>query len=128
MPAGRKAIDSKWVFKVKYNSDGKVDRFKGRVVAKGFEQKHGVDYDETYAPVVNYPYLRALVSYAASNKMLIHQMDVVTAFLNGELEEEIYMNQPEGHAKRGSENLVCRLRKSIYGLRQAPRCWFLMTF
>ena len=123
LPKHRRAIDCKWVFKAKYDSNGNVERFKGRVVARGFEQKHGIDYDETFAPVVKYPSLRALLSYAVSNDMFIHQMDVVTAFLNGELEEEIYMTQPEGFAKKGSEHLVCRLKKSIYGLKQAPRCW-----
>ena len=123
LPGNRRAIDCKWVFKAKYNKDGQVSRFKGRLVARGFEQKQGVDYEETYAPVVKYSSLRAVLSYAMSNKMLIHQMDVVTAFLNGVLEEEIYMTQPEGFIQPGSENLVCRLNKSIYGLKQSPRCW-----
>ena len=123
LPESRRAIDSKWVFKAKYDKDGIVDRFKGRLVARGFEQKAGIDYEETYAPVVKYPSLRALLSYAVSKDMVIHQMDVVTAFLNGHLEEEIFMKQPVGFIKSGQENLVCKLKKSLYGLKQAPRCW-----
>ena len=123
LPPDRQAITCKWVFKAKYGSQGNIERYKARVVARGFQQKQGIDYDETYAPVVKYPALRALLSYAVSENMLIHQMDVVTAFLNGKLDEEIYMVQPEGFIKPGSENLVCKLNKSLYGLKQAPRLW-----
>ena len=126
LPSNRQAIKCKWVFRAKYDSEGNIERYKARVVAKGFEQKHGIDYDETYAPVVKYPSLRALLSYAVSENMLIHQMDVVTAFLNGKLDEEIYMVQPEGFIKPGSENLVCKLNRSLYGLKQAPRMWNAM--
>ena len=126
LPSNRQAIKCKWVFRAKYDSEGNIERYKARVVAKGFEQKHGIDYDETYAPVVKYPSLRALLSYSVSENMLIHQMDVVTAFLNGKLDEEIYMVQPEGFIKPGSENLVCKLNRSLYGLKQAPRMWNAM--
>ena len=123
LPAGRKAIGCKWVFKVKYAEEGQVERFKGRLVAKGFLQKHGIDYDETFSPVVRFSSIRTLLAFAISRGMHIHQMDVVTAFLNGELDEEIYMQQPEGYVRPGEENLVCRLRKSLYGLKQSSRCW-----
>ena len=123
LPSGRKSIGCKWVFKVKRGSDGRVSRFKARVVAKGYAQKYGVDYDETFSPVVRYSSVRALLAFAVRNDMLVHQMDVVTAFLNGTLEEEIYMQQPEGYVQPGKEHLVCKLKKSLYGLKQSPRCW-----
>ena len=123
LPSDRKPIGCKWVFKVKYCSDGKIERFKARLVAKGYAQKYGIDYDETFSPVVRFSSIRALLAYAVQNGLLIHQMDVVTAFLNGNLEEEIYMEQPDGYIQPGKENLVCKLQKSLYGLKQSPRCW-----
>ena len=123
LPSDRKPIGCKWVFKVKYCSDGKIERFKARLVAKGYAQKYGIDYDETFSPVVRFSSIRALLAYAVQNDVLIHQMDVVTAFLNGNLEEEIYMEQPDGYIQPGKENLVCKLQKSLYGLKQSPRCW-----
>ena len=92
-------------------------------MAKGFLQKYGIDYDETFSRVVRFSSIRALLAYGVSRQMLIHQMDVVTAFLNGTLDEEIYMQQPEGYVEPGKEELVCRLKKSLYGLKQSPRCW-----
>ena len=123
LPEGREAVDCKWVFKLKHSCDGRVERFKGRLVAKGYSQKHGLDYDETFSPVVRHQSIRALLAYGVQNGMLIHQMDVVTAFLNGELEEDIYMKQPKGYVVPGKEHMVCKLKKSIYGLKQASRCW-----
>ena len=123
LPKGRKPVGCKWVFKAKRGSDGKVQRFKARLVAKGFTQKHGIDYDETFSPVVRFTSVRTLLAFAVQNGMMVHQMDVVTAFLNGTLEEEIYMEQPPGYIKKGEEHLVCKLKKSIYGLKQSPRCW-----
>ena len=123
LPPGRKAIDSKWVFKTKYRDTGEVERYKARLVAKGFSQKSGIDYNETFSPVVKYSSIRTLLAYGLKRNMTIHQMDVVSAFLNGELEEEIYMKQPEGYVKSGAANKVCRLRKALYGLKQSPCCW-----
>ena len=123
LPSGRKPVGCKWVFKTKRDCNGKVERYKARLVAKGYTQKHGVDYDETFSPVVRYSSIRALLAFAVQNKMLIHQMDVVTAFLNGTLEEEIYMEQPPGYVREGREQLVCKLKKSLYGLKQSSRCW-----
>ncbi len=123
LPKDRKAIGSRWVFKVKHQSDGRVERYKCRLVAKGYSQKYGVDYDETFSPVVRFSSIRTLLSFAVQNNLHVHQMDVVTAFLNGHLDEEIYMEQPEGFVKPGEEHLVCKLKKSIYGLKQSPRCW-----
>ena len=123
LPTGRKPVGYKWVFKKKRGSDGKVDRYKARLVAKGFTQKYGVDYDQTFSPVVRYSSIRALLAFAIQNGLLIHQMDVVTAFLNGRLDEEIYMEQPPGYIKKGEEQLVCKLNRSLYGLKQSSRCW-----
>jgi hypothetical protein len=123
LPPGRQPISSKWVFKIKSKPDGTVDRYKARLVARGYTQKQGIDFDETYAPVVHRTSLRALLSYGLNHNMIMHQMDVVTAFLNGQLAEEIYMTQPEGFVSPGEENLVCKLNRSLYGLKQSPRCW-----
>ena len=123
LPSGRKSIGCKWVFKVKHSEDGSVEKFKGRLVAKGFAQRYGVDYDETFSPIVRFTTIRSVIALAAEKKMHLHQMDVVSAFLNGDLEEEIYMDQPEGYVQQGKEDLVCQLKKSLYGLKQSPRCW-----
>ena len=103
--------------------DEAVERFKTRLVAKGYAQKYGIDYDETFALVVQFPSVRTMLAFAVQRDMLIYQMDVITAFLNGNLDEGIYMQQPEGYVKSGEKHLVCRFKKSLYGLKQAPRCW-----
>ena len=108
---------------MKYDGEGRVKCFKGRLVAQGFTQKYGTDYEEIFSPVAQFSSIRMLLAFAAEKKMLIHQMDVVSAFLNGELKEEIYMKQPQGYIQPGKEELVCKLKKSIYGLKQSPRCW-----
>ena len=101
LPTGRKPVECKWIFKMKCTSDGKVERYKARLVAEGYTQKPGEDYhDETYSPVVKYSSIRALLAFAVQNGMIVHQMDVVTAFLNGTLDEEIYMEQPPGYIKK----------------------------
>lgn len=123
LPKGRRAVKSKWTYKLKRGSDGKLRRFKARLVAKGYSQRKGVDFKETYAPVVRYESVRTLLSIAAAKDLEIIQLDVKTAFLHGDLEEEIYLEQPEGYQKPGQEELVCKLNKSIYGLRQASRTW-----
>ena len=125
LPAGRRAVGCKWVLKLKRKADGSIDRFKARLVAKGFLQKEGLDYTETFAPVARMPSLRALLAIAAARDLEVHQMDVRTAFLNGELEEDIYMEQPQGFIAPGSEaKLVYKLHRSLYGLKQAGRAWY----
>lgn len=123
LPTNRKTVGCKWIFKVKYGAQGEVERFKSRLVAKGYSQRYGIDYDETYSPVVRLSSVRTLLANAVQKGMLVHQMDVVTAFLNGDLEEEIFMEQPEGYVQPGQEDMVCKLKKSLYGLKQSPRCW-----
>ena len=98
-------------------------RHTARLVAKGYSQVGGLDYNETFAPVAKFPTIRALLSMAATQEMELQQMDVKTAFLNGSVDEEIYMDQPEGFVKPGEAHLVCKLQKSLYGLKQAPRAW-----
>ena len=123
LPKGKKSVGSKWVYKAKIGVDGSVKRYKARLVAQGFTQKFGTDYDETFCPVVRMESLRALIALSVQFGLQLHQVDVTTAFLNGELEEEVYMQQPKGFVHEGEEHLVCKLRKSIYGLKQSPRCW-----
>ena len=118
LPPGRSAIPNKWVFKLK--NDG---RYRARLVAKGFKQVHGIDYDEVFSPVARFESLRVLFALAASHDWHIHSMDVKSAFLNGDIEEELYMQQPEGFEIAGSSGKVCHLHKSIYGLKQAARRW-----
>ena len=123
LPEGRKPVGSKWVFKAKTNADGHIERYKARLVAQGFSQKFGSDYDETFSPVVRLESVRTLIAMSVQQGLQLHQVDVTTAFLNGKLEDEVYMKQPEGFVVPGKEHLVCKLKKSIYGLKQSPRCW-----
>ena len=122
-PADRKVVGSKWIFKRKVDADGTVERYKARLVAQGCTQRFGLDYEETFSPVVRFESIRSMVALGAQHKLQLHQMDVSTAFLHGELTEEVYMRQPEGFIEPGKEHLVCRLKRSIYGLKQSPRCW-----
>jgi hypothetical protein len=107
----------------KLRTDGTIDKYKARLVAKGYTQKEGEDFFDTYSPVARLTTIRVLISLATSHGLLIHQMDAKTTFLNGELEEEIYMDQPEGFVVKGQERMVCKLVKSLYGLKQAPKQW-----
>eukprot|EP00253_Pinus_taeda_P012914 PITA_12914 len=124
-PFGTKPIGCKWVYKNKYKADGSFDKHKARLVAKGFAQKEGVDYEETFAPTAKWATIRTLFALAAQNGWKVHQMDVKTAFLNGDLKDNVFMFQPEGFVVKGHEHKVCKLVKSLYGLKQAPRAWYL---
>jgi len=120
-PYGCKPVGCKWIFKKKLKPDGTIDKYKSRLVAKGYTQKKGEDFFDTYSPVARLTTIRALLSLAVSYGLIIHQMDVKTAFLNGELDEEIYMNQLDGFVMKGQENKACMLLKSLYGLKQPPK-------
>ncbi|KAJ9546500.1 hypothetical protein OSB04_019043 [Centaurea solstitialis] len=123
-PKNKTIIDLKWIFKNKKDEDGIVTRNKARLVAKGFKQQAGIDYDETFAPVARIEAIRMFLAYAAHKNFTVYQMDVKTAFLNGELKEEVYVTQPEGFVDRTKPNHVYILDKALYGLKQAPRAWY----
>ena len=122
-PEGIVPIGCKWVYKRKYGKDGKVETYKARLVAKGYNQRQGVDFDETFSPVAMLKSIRILLAIAAYYDYEIWQMDVRTAFLNGFIEETIYMQQPVGYVTSGDSHKVCKLHRSIYGLKQASRSW-----
>ena len=123
LPSGVEPIGLKWVFKIKRNTDGSINKFKARLVAKGYVQRHGIDYDEVFAPVAKVETIHLIIALAASHGGEIHHLDVKTAFLHGELKEEVYVVQPDGFVIKGQEAKVYKLKKALYGLRQAPRAW-----
>ncbi|GKA47326.1 retrovirus-related pol polyprotein from transposon TNT 1-94 [Tanacetum coccineum] len=122
-PLGCKPLGYKWIFKKKMKADGTIDNYKARLIIKGFRQREGLDYFDTYSPVTRITSIRMILAIAALRNLKVHQMDVKTAILNEDLEEEIYMNQPEGFIAPRQEGKVCRLVKSLYGLKQAPKQW-----
>ncbi|RVX19739.1 Retrovirus-related Pol polyprotein from transposon TNT 1-94 [Vitis vinifera] len=124
LPVGTKPIGCKWIFKTKRDSNGNVERYKARLVAKGFTQKEGIDFKETFSPISTKDSFRIIMALVAHYDLELHQMDVKTAFLNGDIDETIYMVQPENFVSEDSENMVCKLTKSIYGLKQASRQWY----
>ncbi|GKA16567.1 zinc finger, CCHC-type containing protein [Tanacetum coccineum] len=123
LPPRCKPLGCKWIFKRKLKVDETVEKFKARLVIQGFKQKSGIEYFDTYAPVAHISTIRMLIAMALIHNLVIHQMDVKTAFLNGDLDEEVYMNQPQGFIMHGNENKVCKLIKSLYGLKQEPKQW-----
>jgi hypothetical protein len=121
LPKNKKPINNGWIYKTKYKANGDVDRYKARLVIKGCAQVHGIDFQETFSPVVKYDSIRVILAIAAARKLVLRQFDIKTAFLYGDLEEDIYMKQPKGY--EDGTHLVCKLQRSLYGLKQAPRCW-----
>jgi hypothetical protein len=123
-PKEKLVVTSKWVYKIKHAADKSVDKYKARFVARGFSQKEGEDYDKTFTHLARYTSIRAIMSLAASMGWSLHQMDVKTIFLNGAIKEEVYIEQPQGFEVNSRYTHVCRLTKSLYGLKKDPRAWY----
>jgi hypothetical protein len=124
LPKNTKCIRVKWVFITKLNEKGEIKKHKARLVAKGYYQKAGIDYTDIYAPVARMDTVRMMISLAAQMGWEIFQMDIKSAFLHGTLEEDVYIQQPQGYEVKGNENKVYKLHRSLYGLKQAPKAWF----
>ncbi|KAD5961714.1 hypothetical protein E3N88_13187 [Mikania micrantha] len=124
LPEGKNVVGLKWLYKTKLDADGKIVRYKARPVDKGYSQKKGIDFEETFAPVARFETIGMVIAVAAVKGWMIHPLDVKSAFLNGDLIEEIYVEQPEGFEVQGKQDMVYRLKKALYGLKQAPRAWY----
>jgi hypothetical protein len=123
-PKSKDVVSSKWLFKIKHVVDGSIEKHKARLVAHGFSQKKGIDYEETFAPIARYTSIKTIIALAAKMKWKLHQMDIKTTFLNGVIEEEVYIEQPQGFEVEDRKSHVCKLKKALYGLKQAPRAWY----
>jgi hypothetical protein len=116
-PEGKSVVTSKWIYKIKHAADDNIEKYKARFVARGFSQKEGEDYDETFALVAKYTSIKSIIAIAFAMGWKLHQMDVKTAFLNGVIEEEVYIEQSQGFVIHGKESHVCKLKKSLYRLK-----------
>jgi hypothetical protein len=117
-------VSSKWIYKIKHVSDGSIEKYKARFVSHVFSQKEGIDYEETFSPVSKYTSIRTIIALATNMKWKLHHMDVKTTFLNGVIEEEVYIEQPQGFEVEDRKTHVCRLKKALYKLKQAPTTWY----
>jgi histone deacetylase 1/2 len=117
-------MNFKWVYHIKRHADGTIDRYKARLVAKDFKQRYGIDYEDTFSPVVKAATIRLVLAVAVSRGWSLRQLDVKNAFLHGVLEKEVYMKQPPGFENSRAPNYICKLDKALYGLKQAPRAWY----
>lgn len=126
LPPNAPIIGSKWIFRIKRNSDGSIARYKARLVAQGFQQTEGIDYTETFSPVVKQQTIRLVLSLAVSHGWSVKQLDVSNAFLHGTIQEQVYLKQPQGYVNSQFPHHVCKLHKALYGLKQAPRAWYDM--
>jgi hypothetical protein len=124
LPTGAKVIGVKWIYKTKVNEKGEIEKHKARLVAKGYSKKYGIDYKEVFAPVARWDTIRCILAMAALREWNVFQSDVKSAFLHGELTETVYVEQPLGYVKKGTENKVYKLHKALYGSKQAPRAWY----
>ncbi|CAL2226198.1 unnamed protein product [Prunus armeniaca] len=124
LPAGVKTIGVKWIFKTKLNEIGEIDKCKARLVANGYAQQYGIDYTEVYAPIARLDTIRLVIALSTQQGWSIFQLDVKSAFLHGDLSEEVFVQQPQGYEKKGEEHKVYKLNKVLYGLKQAPRAWY----
>jgi hypothetical protein len=122
-PKDKSMVSSKWIYKIKHSPDGSVEKLKERFVARGFSQKEGIDYDETFAPVAMYT-IRIIIALASVLGWKLHQMDVKTTFLNGKIEHEVFVEQLDGFVLHKKDTHVCKLRKALHGLKQASRVWY----
>lgn len=120
-PKNKKVLSNRWVFKIKLTQDGQIEKYKARLVARGHIQEEGIDYEEVFAPVARYEIIRSLLAAAINEKMYVPQMGVISAYTQGVLPNEIYMEQPEMFIQRGYEDKVCKLQRPIYGLKQSGR-------
>jgi hypothetical protein len=123
-PSHKRVLRNRWVYKLKQKSEGSIERYKAHLVVKGFEQQGGIDYIETFSPVIKPATIRLVLALAVHYNWTLHQLDVSNAFLHGFLEEEVFMEQPQGFVDSSKPDYVCKLHKSLYGLKQAPRAWF----
>jgi len=126
-PEGKNVIGSKWIFKNKLNEQGQVIRNKARLVCKGYAQIEGLDFGETFAPVARLEAIRMFLAYACHKRFKVYQMDVKSAFLNGDLSEEVYMEQPKGFKLSDNPDLVCKLKKALYGLKPGITNWIRIS-
>jgi hypothetical protein len=123
-PKGKCVVTSKWIYKIKHATDGSIEKHKARFLARGFSQVEGIDYEKTFNTIARYTSIWTIIALVSTLGWRLHQMDMKTTFLNGEIEEEVYIEQPDGFVIHGKESHVCKLKKALYGLKKAPRAWY----